>query len=97
MVAILAPALVLVAITVMPIVMNLSGSTATENGIFITGFGALVIGLVGLGFAPRRTSSVYRDRVGQYRSPSITGGTVALSILFAGLILIAIGAVMSSV
>ena len=97
LVVVLVPALILVALTLTPNIMNLSGPTATEDSIFFTGLGGLIVGLVGLGFAPRGASTVYLNRAGLYKRPSLTGGIIALSILFAGIILLILGAVMSSV
>ena len=90
------PVLALVGLAVVPLILNFSGPTATSDGLVVTGIAGIVVGLIGLGMTPRRASTVYLDRAGLYKRPSLSGGVIALSILFASLVVLAIGAILSS-
>jgi hypothetical protein len=88
--------LALVAIAVIPSLLNISGPTATPDSMVATGIVGVLFGLIGLGLTPRRVSTVALSRAGRYKAPSIMGGTIALSLLFAGIGVIALGAVLSA-
>jgi membrane associated rhomboid family serine protease len=88
LVPILFAVLLLVALTVTPSILGLKGPNVNKDAMFATGLFGMLGGLVALGIMPRRASTIYLERTGRYRRPSITGGTIGLSLLIAGAILI---------